>query len=187
MGTGAPEHQPARRRVEDPRQHLLRLAAGDRENLLRGIGSLRQAGDRFLAGVLHRSRGLALAGRSTGCGACHVHRPPQRPRPPRPPGGQRRDRAAAAREARPAPQGRPLAVRLATLLTVLLALPVTVAADEAPKKPNVVERTADKTAKGVERTVTRTGKWAGRTADRAGKAVDRTAKRTEDWVRRKTE
>jgi len=78
-------------------------------------------------------------------------------------------------------------MRLARLLSLLLALPVAVAAEEAPKKPNAIERAADKTAKGVERTVTRTGKWAGRTADRAGKAADRTAKRTEDWVRRKTE
>ena len=72
-------------------------------------------------------------------------------------------------------------------LIFLLALPIMAAAEEPPKKPNAIERAADKTSKGIERTVTRTGKWAGRTADRAGKAIDRTAKRTEDWVRRKTE
>jgi hypothetical protein len=77
-------------------------------------------------------------------------------------------------------------VRPATLL-ILLVLPLATAADEPPKKPNAVERAADKTAKGVERTVTRTGRWAGRTADRTGQALDRTAKRTENWFRRKTE
>ena len=74
------------------------------------------------------------------------------------------------------------------LVVMLLALSLPAAAAEEPvKKPNRLERAADKTAKGVERTVTRTGKWAERTGNRAGKAVDRTAKRTEDWVRRQTE
>jgi hypothetical protein len=78
-------------------------------------------------------------------------------------------------------------VRRATLV-ILLALPLAATgADEPPKKPNAIERAADKTAKGVERTVTRTGRWAGRTAERTGQAVDRTAKRTENWFRRKTE
>ena len=74
------------------------------------------------------------------------------------------------------------------LLVMLLAVSLSAAAaDEPAKKPNRLERAADKTVKGVERTVTRTGKWAQRTGNRAGKAVDRTAKRTEDWVRRQTE
>ena len=78
-------------------------------------------------------------------------------------------------------------MRAATLLTALLALPLAAAADEPPKKPNKIERAADKTAKGVQRTITRTGRWAERTADRTGNAIDRAAKRTDDWVRRKTE
>ena len=78
-------------------------------------------------------------------------------------------------------------MRRALLVVVLLAPALGAAADEPAKKPNRLERAADKTAKGVERTVTRTGKWAERTGNRAGNAVERTAKRTEDWVRRQTE
>jgi hypothetical protein len=78
-------------------------------------------------------------------------------------------------------------MRFVLILLTVLTPALVVGADEPAKKPNRLERAADKTAKGVERTVTRTGKWAERTGNRAGKAVDRTAKRTEDWVRRQTE
>ena len=78
-------------------------------------------------------------------------------------------------------------MRRALLVVVLLAPALGAAADEPAKKPNRLERAADKTAKGVERTVTRTGKWAERTGNRAGKAVERTVDKTEGWIKKQTE
>ena len=81
-----------------------------------------------------------------------------------------------------------LAAAMRFLACLLLALWVAAPAraDEA-KKPNKIERAADKTAKGVERTVKRTGDWAERTGNRAGKAVERTVDKTENWVKKKLE
>jgi hypothetical protein len=76
------------------------------------------------------------------------------------------------------------------LAGLILCLPIGLAAaaeQGEPKKPNKIERAANKTGKGVERTVKRTGDWAERTGNRAGKAVERTADKTENWVKKKLE
>jgi hypothetical protein len=73
------------------------------------------------------------------------------------------------------------------LACLLLALWITAFAADEAKKPNKIERAADKTAKGVERTVKRTGDWAERTGNRAGKAAERTVDKTENWVKKKLE
>jgi CHASE1-domain containing sensor protein len=77
-------------------------------------------------------------------------------------------------------------MRFLACLLLALCVAALARADEA-KKPNKIERAADKTAKGVERTVKRTGDWAERTGNRAGKAVERTADKTENWVKKKLE
>jgi hypothetical protein len=78
--------------------------------------------------------------------------------------------------------------RLLACLVLCLPFAVTGGAEQGePKKPNKIERAANKTGKGVERTVKRTGDWAERTGNRAGKAVERTADKTENWVKKKLE
>jgi len=78
--------------------------------------------------------------------------------------------------------------RLLACLALCLPFALAAGAEQGEaKKPNKIERAANKTGKGVERTVKRTGDWAERTGNRAGKAVERTADKTENWVKKKLE
>jgi hypothetical protein len=83
----------------------------------------------------------------------------------------------------------------ALVVALVLAAPAAYSSDE---KPNAVERTASKAAKGtentakragkfVEKTAKRSGKFVEKTATRAGKFVERTATKTENAVKRAVE
>lgn len=54
-------------------------------------------------------------------------------------------------------------------------------------KPNRVERTVDRAAKGTQKTAKRAGKFVEKTAKRAGKFVQRTATKVDKSVKRALE
>jgi hypothetical protein len=69
------------------------------------------------------------------------------------------------------------------MLVVALALAPSVAYP-SEDKPNRVERTASRAAKGTENTARRAGKFVEKTAKRSGKFVEKTATRAGKFVER---
>ena len=89
---------------------------------------------------------------------------------------------------------RVLTTSVLRVLVVALALAAS-PAHASDEKPNAIERTANKAAKGTEntakraakfteKTAKRSGKFVEKTATRAGKFVERTATKTENAVKR---
>jgi hypothetical protein len=70
--------------------------------------------------------------------------------------------------------------RLITTAALLVAAP----AYPSDEKPNRIERTANKVAKGTENTARRAGKFTEKTAKRSGKFVEKTATRAGNFVDR---
>ena len=76
-----------------------------------------------------------------------------------------------------------IATSALTVLVVALALAAS-PAYPSDDKPNRVERTANRAAKGTENTAKRAGKFVEKTAKRSGKFVEKTATRAGKFVER---
>ena len=74
-------------------------------------------------------------------------------------------------------------------VAITLALSFATAASTADdaKKPNRIERAADKTGQAIERGAKKTGRALEHAAKKTGAALDHAANKTEAWVRKKTE
>ena len=78
-------------------------------------------------------------------------------------------------------------IRVAAAVILCSVLATSAAPAYPEDKPNAVERTASKVAKGTEKTAKRAGKFVEKTATRSGKFVERTAAKAEKAVRRLVE
>jgi hypothetical protein len=76
-----------------------------------------------------------------------------------------------------------IATRALEVIVVALALTAS-PAYSSDDKPNAVERTANRAAKGTENTARRAGKFVEKTAKRSGKFVEKTATRSGKFVER---